>query len=180
MPKKNINPEIIYRLYVVEMKSIPEISSILNECNSTIRKHLLYNKIPLRTRTEGVRNSAHKIGRKGIKKPHSEITKMRMSEARKTWSQKNAIGVSLKPSGYYEITKGVNKNRRLHDVIMEKHIGRRLENFEVVHHINGIKTDNRIKNLQLMTKSDHSSYHATEKTKHLQRDNKGQFIKQSK
>ena len=86
-----------------------------------------------------------------------------MSESRKRWAQQNAIGISLKPCGYYEITKGVNKNRRLHDVIMERHIGRKLESYEVVHHVNGIKTDNRIANLQLMTKSNHSSLHAKDK-----------------
>ena len=46
-----------------------------------------------------------------------------------------------------------------HRLLMEKYIGRHLEPWETVHHINEIKTDNRIENFFLCTHKEHSAVH---------------------
>lgn len=95
--------------------------------------------------------------------------------------------IHLRPDGYYEFFPWI-KNKGcgylLHIAIWEAVNGKVPYGYEI-HHINHIKTDNRIENLQCLTKEEHFEKHKSERTNAcveskskpvLQYTKEGQFV----
>ena len=112
--------------------------------------------------------SRSQMGRK-----FSEATRKLMSEKKRcNYNGLNGYG-HTKPhnSGYVLAYVPKHPNAHcdgyvmLHTVLMERKLGRYLTDSEVVHHINHDRSDNRLENLQLMSKSEHRNMHMKERHK---------------
>ena len=78
------------------------------------------------------------------------------------------------PSGYVEVWTG-HRWRGEHRILMERHLGRRLRRSEHVHHINGVRDDNRLANLIVMTIQQHNAHHKPAQAARWPRERSGRF-----
>jgi transposase len=119
---------------------IREIARKFNVSNTTIKNYLKKAGIELKNPIQeikrsaksriGIKNHAYKNGKKNHKK------------------------------GYVFVNVGPSEYELEHRFVMEKMIERKLLKSEVVHHINGIKGDNREENLFLFKNTaNHNKYH---------------------
>ena len=169
-------PSVICEMYTSKGMSIPQISENTGLSLSTTRRRLKKLCV-LRSRAEGIKLAA-KQGRMGVwfigvKKIISPELRKKMIEAQLLTADKKSRGFGHTSQGYVRYTRGDMKDKLVHIHIMEKHIGRKLNKFECVHHIDGNKTNNDLSNLVLMTKNEHSSLHV----KRLNRMSDGKLIK---
>ena len=111
-------------------------------------------------------------GTKGIMKPNSGSFKKGQMKGEENVNWKGGITQSksiyihiLIPNHPFTDHQGYVREHRL---VAEKILGRYLTKKEVIHHINGIKDDNRSENLYLFPNSGrHISYHLLSKNKKI-------------
>lgn len=133
-----------FKSYLIEQyatKSINQLSTELNITSAALRKYFVKYKIPF-------------IGHKESNKKYNSGENGNNWKGGRRISSEGYIKIYM-PDHPHAIGGAVYEHR----YVMEQHIGRLLTKNEVVHHINGNKSDNRLENLMLLTQSEHSKLH---------------------
>ena len=126
------------RLYQDEKLSCDKIAPLYGVHYQTVWKALQRYSIPRRTRSGAITGGLHPNWRGGVILKKSS-------------------------NGHYILVKKPEHHRANqrgyvleHILVWEEHYGRRVRKNEVIHHLNGIKSDNRVENLSLMRVTGHN------------------------
>lgn len=176
--KPPVTKEQLVQWYEVEKKSLGEIGQLIGKSGTAVCRY--FKKFGIKSRpfsTKGLPGS-----QLGVKMSDETKAKLSVAHMGKELSQEHREkvmktlkyglkkesnhtwkgGVFVSKKGYKYLRKPdhphVLSNGYVaeHRYIMEQKIGRLLGKFEHVHHINGIKSDNRIENLELLNGHTHN------------------------
>lgn len=156
-PEKPITKEQLEQLYIKEGRSTKEVATFFSCDQTTIQRHLKRKGIQIRSQSEEM------TGRKLTPEHRAKVIQTLRNdsgEANPNWKGGKSWRGRSKDAKYTIILidgKYVPEHRH----VAEQYLGRKLERLEEVHHLNGIKTDNRIENLIVLTKEWHTRIHMT-------------------
>jgi len=148
MKKHNLTYSLLYKKYILEGKSKRGIALDTGYSPTTILSKLHKYNIKLRT-----------VSQTNALRIHTENTRKKMSLAKYRGGKSYVKGYIYVSNNKHPYRNSLGKIAE-HRLVMENYLGRYLTKEEVVHHINGIKDDNRIENLMLIKNlSEHMVLH---------------------
>jgi len=142
-PRKDITAEMLHRWYWDEKKSLNKIGQILGCCGATVRDLMQYRNIPTRTGKEAARLVAEKRLKETGHGTHWRGGRQ----------QHEAGYIQIWKPGYHRANKTGYVYE--HILVWEESHKRKVAKGWVVHHLNGIKDDNRLENLMVMPRGRH-------------------------
>lgn len=141
--------EQLTQWYWEEEKTPDEIGKIIGCPGGTVRNTMVRLGIPRRTTSEAGKLSYRKDPTKG------KGNKGGGWRGGKRHEPDGYISVWLSDEDPYAGMRTKDKVVLEHRLVMARHLGRPLSRLECVHHLNGIKDDNRFENLELFAPTNH-------------------------
>lgn len=141
--KYNLDESELGNLYTKKGLGAMEIAKILNVSYSVVYDSLHRYGIPMRNPSEAQSQVTKNLASKGLKHFNWRGGKTHHLDY---------VLIALNPKDFfYPMTRKGSNYVREHRLVMAKHLGRNLQRWEIVHHKNGIRDDNRLENLELVS-----------------------------
>jgi len=155
MPKGiYINWTDLSKLYLEEKLSAMDIAKKKGYSSSAVSLALIRNGIPRRSRSEAMRLFRQRKKYVAPKREQSPSWK-----GGKTKTSAGYTRISLHSNDFFYPMCDRRGYVKEHRLVMANHLKRCLQSWELVHHKNGIRDDNRLENLELTTIGSHLTEH---------------------
>lgn len=143
------NPSRIKKLYWDQKLSLPRIARLTHSTVGALRNFMTLHGIPVRSVSEGRRAEISGHWKAGIYKGTRGYVRLNVF-VHLSPNERQLFAPMIVAAGKTQILE--------HRLVVARILGRPLKSTEIVHHLNGIKHDNRSENLLLTSGKRHSLY----------------------